>query len=183
MSVLTRKAASFARLPAFVLWRLLPTWVLLGLARLLILLVPFRRLAPRLGQLAGNTLVIPLANPAQIARARAISRLVQTTARYCPWTANCFPQAMVAHVWLLAQRLPHALYFGVNRTDSGELEAHAWVNCGPIAVTGGHSFHRFTVVGTFLSDTELSRQLCADISPLSSFPPGFRPNSADNSPR
>jgi hypothetical protein len=123
---------------------------LLGLARLMLLIVPFRRIAPWLGQNFQTAAVTPLATHSQIAQARHIGHAVQIAARYTPWKSKCLAQAMVARMLLGIKRLPYALYLGVRKDGETGLAAHAWVCTGRLAVTGDHSFGQFTVVGTFV---------------------------------
>lgn len=148
--MLARKLGTLRRLPAWVWLGLLPTWLMLGLARLLVLSVPFQRIAQVLGRHAGPLLYVPLLPPEQQHRVRQLSTMVQLMARYAPWQANCFAQAITARLWLACLRLPGAIYFGVCKLPDGSMQAHAWVCSGPVAVTGGRSFGRFTVVATFL---------------------------------
>lgn len=147
---LIRKLATFRRLPVWVRLGLLPTWLLLALARLLVLCLPFQRIAARLGNHAGPTVWVPLLPSHRQTQVRQLGTMIQLAARYAPWQANCFAQAIVARLWLGWLRVPGAIYFGVSRMPTGALHAHAWVCCGPVAVTGGHSFAQFTVVATFL---------------------------------
>ena len=118
---------------------------------MLIFTIPFQRLAPRLGVRTGIAPWVPLLTPEQTHRARLIGRLVQMTARYTFWNANCFPQAITAR-WLLGlYHVPYVFFFGLSRdaSDPAGMKAHAWVVAGPVRVTGGYSFHQFTVVGCF----------------------------------
>jgi hypothetical protein len=150
--ILLRKARTLAAQPAFVWLWLAPTWLLLGLSRATILVVPFRRLAPRIGVLTGVEPWIPLISEAQRVRAVQIARTVNTAARYTPWESNCFPQAVTARILLGLYRIPYALYFGLAKGPGhAETKAHAWVAAGPVRVTGGLSFPRFTVVGCFVA--------------------------------
>lgn len=150
--VLVRKARHFLRLPVLIQFGFVPTWLLLGLAKVLIFNVPFRRLAAKLGEHAGVAPWVPVLTTGQEFRALSIGRLVRLTARYTPWDSNCFPQAVVARWWLGLYGIPYALYFGLMRAPDGtEMKAHAWVAAGRIRVTGGTSFGQFTVVGSFVS--------------------------------
>lgn len=125
-------------------------WLMLGIARLLVLVVPFRRLAP----LLGNSLpLLPVSIPvsqgqAQVARHWA--GVIRSASRWTPWLSNCFAQALVA-CWLMRwYRVPCLLCFGLRRQD-GELQAHAWVMAGPVAVSGGNGFTEYALVGCFMS--------------------------------
>ena len=152
LRILARKARSFVGHPSLIQFGFIPTWLLLGLAKALIFIVPFRRLAAQLGEHAGVAPWVPVLTADQEARALLIGRLVRIASLYTPWDSNCFPQAVVAR-WLLGgYGIPYALYFGLMRApDSGEMKAHAWVAAGRIRVTGGSSFGQFTVVGSFVS--------------------------------
>lgn len=146
-----RKAASFLRLGAWLQLWFLPTWLLLGLARLVILTVSFRRLAPRLGTANGPHALVPLITTAQRTRAVQIGRVVRLAAGYTPWVSNCFPQAVVARLLLGLHGIPYAVYFGLSRdAQTGAMLAHAWVAAGPVCVAGGYSFNEYTVVGCFV---------------------------------
>ena len=147
---LIRKVRTFAALPAFTKVWFIPAWMALGASRAVILLVPFRTLAPRLGRTQGTAARVPLLSDAQESRAREIGRVVRLAARYTPWTSNCFPQAVVARMLLGLHRIPYAIHFGVTSGHGdAPLQAHAWVVAGRVPVTGGDSFKRYTVVGVF----------------------------------
>lgn len=148
-----RKVHAFVRLSPFEQAWFGPVWLLLGLSRLAILTVSFRRLAPLLGHRTKNPVVVPLVTEAERARARRIGRIVRLAARHTPWTSNCFPQAIAARVLLGLHGVPYALYFGLSNEGGGKtrLMAHAWVCAGPVAATGGNGFRQFTVVEAFMS--------------------------------
>jgi len=154
IGVLGRKMANFARAPLFTKLWLLPAWVLLGLGRLAVLLVPFRQIAPALGAAAGTDAQIPLLTPDQRRRALLVGRTVRMAARYAPWQANCFAQAIAASLILRLHRIPYAIFFGLRRASApasppAPIEAHAWTAAGGVAITGGYGFDSFTVVAVF----------------------------------
>jgi hypothetical protein len=148
---LLRKWFSFFKREHFFKFLFIPAWLMLGIARLAVLLVKFTNIAPFLGCSAPIT-KMPLqpciVNDSNIKRIRQISRLILTTARYCPWKANCFAQAIVARFFLGWFSLPYQIYFGLRR-DDGQLKAHAWVVSGVDYVTGGNGFTDHTVVGCY----------------------------------
>ena len=152
LRIAARKAINFFRLPLFSQLGFIPVYLLLGLAKLAIFTISFRRLAPVLGLTRPPAVWVPLISPAQEARARAISRLVTMTARYTPWESNCFPQAVAVRCLLGAFGIPYAMFFGLMReSGSQELKAHAWVAAGRVRVSGGESFSQYTAVGCFIS--------------------------------
>lgn len=150
---LHRKTVNLLSQPLFIQVWLIPVWCMLGIARLLILTLSFRRLAPRLGRRSEILPWSPLLDPAQEQRAHLIGRVVGLVAKYTPWESNCFPQAIVARVLLGLYALPYILYLGLMRDpdDPGRMKAHAWVVAGRVRVTGGASFGQYTVVGCFVS--------------------------------
>lgn len=130
-------------------------WLLLWPARLAVLTVPLRRLVRVFGTDHGVHPAIPLITDAQVEKARNIRQAIALAVRYSPKSANCYPQALVARLFLKLRGIPHGLFFGLRRDpESNAMEAHAWVMAGPLPVTGGHSFGRFTVVRSFLSGAD-----------------------------
>lgn len=135
-------------------WLLVEVSVMLGAAWLLLRVLPFRRLARRLGPLQSETSrEVP---PAQLAQAQRVRLAIARMAPRTPWESNCFPQALAAKFWLRRHDIPSTLYLGValNKPDAGApeqapMEAHAWLRCGPLIVTGERGSERFTVVARF----------------------------------
>ena len=150
-----QKVRNFRRYDPFVRAWFVPVWLGLGLARAIVLLASFRRLAPWLGQHAGAAVAVPLLDPPQQARAGLVSQTVRLAARHTPWESNCFPQAIVARALLGVYGVPYVLCFGVAREPAGPagLRAHAWVASGPVAVSGGDGFADYAVVACYASRT------------------------------
>lgn len=152
-NVIGSKLSNLLSQPLFIQRWLLPVWIMLGIAKLLIMTIPFRDLAPRLGSQSAISPWLPLLNPEQESLARLIGRVIGLAAKYTPWESNCFPQAVVARILLGFHGLPYILYFGLMRdpADPTQMKAHAWVVAGRARVTGGASFGRYAVVGCFVS--------------------------------
>lgn len=128
---------------------LLEAFLLLGLARLCIMILPFRWLAKSLGQHMKETDV--LLKPGQLPFARLIGGAVRSVANYTPWESVCLPQAVAAK-WMLARRgIPGTLYLGVMKDEAKpeKLAAHAWVRSGQSILTGARGHRQYTVVSTF----------------------------------
>ena len=152
MRVLVRRLRSGLSKPVFVLLWLIPVWLLLNLCRLLISGLSFRRLASLLGVAYGSHACIPLVTETQRLRASKIGQVVRLAARYVPWGANCYPQALAACLLLVLHRVPYCLCFGVARGPQGSrFSAHAWTAAGNVKVVGGESFSRFAVIACFVS--------------------------------
>lgn len=150
--VLVAKIRHFRALPDGTKYWLVPAWLLLGLGRAAIVVIPVRYLAYSLGARCGPYPWVPLIDVKQQQRANTIARALVVASRYTPWQSNCFPQAIAASILLRSSGLPYTLFLGVARGDSEtRYVAHAWVTSGRVCVAGGRSFGRFTVVETFAS--------------------------------
>lgn len=147
-----RKLRTAVSLPLGFTAMAIAAWLLLWPARLAVLTIPLRHLVRSFGTDHGVNPSVPLVSENQTERARKIRRAIALAVKYSPKSANCYPQALVARLFLRLRGIPHALFFGLRRApDSDAMDAHAWVMAGPLPVTGGHSFHRYTVVRSFLS--------------------------------
>jgi hypothetical protein len=123
------------------------TYILLGLARLAIKTVKFERLV---GYLGTSMVESPVEAPGpHLREARRIAWAVHTASQYTPWNSNCFPQAIAAKVLLRQRGIQSTLYLGAAFKAHAEMEAHAWLRCGRLYVTGGKGHLRFGVVGIF----------------------------------
>jgi len=114
------RALSPAQRLAFVqAWCLLPlVWVGLRVWRL-----------PRLhARLAAGTRALATPSATQMAHARAVGDAVNAAARHTPFPATCLSRSLLL-VWMLARRgVAGELRLGV-QLNSGQLAAHAWVEC------------------------------------------------------
>jgi len=122
--------------------------VSLAAARLALVFIPIKKLAPHLGAphaQSSDTFALPQAR----AQAQRVQWAVRATSRRVPWRSVCFDQAVAAK-WMLRRRaLSSTLYLGVARDAQKEMLAHAWLRCGDLYVTGAPQHQRFTVVATF----------------------------------
>jgi len=123
--------------------------VLLGVARLLVLSVPFRWLAKSLGQHMRES--AQEAASTEVALAMLVGRAVQSAANNTPWQSVCLPQAVTGQ-WMLKRRnISATLYLGVMKAEHKpeQLAAHAWLRCGSRILTGAAGHRQYTVVSTF----------------------------------
>lgn len=153
-SILVRKMRTATRQPLTVFALLPVAWTLIGLASATIALVPFRRLSTVFGRNVGTAASIPIVTPRARRRAERIGQAITIAAKYAPFRSNCLPQALVAVRLCRIARVPCAAFLGATMTDPkkpGEMSAHAWVQAGPVMLTGGAgSFHRFGTLACFL---------------------------------
>lgn len=118
----------------------------LAAARLAVRCLPMARLGPFLGRHMAES--APLAAPAQRAAALRAGRAVVALAPWLPWRCLCLEQAIAAQLMLRRRRIPSTLYLGVGRGPAA-LEAHAWLRCGELILTGAQGRERFAVVATY----------------------------------
>jgi hypothetical protein len=124
---------------------LLEALALCTIASILLKVVPFSRMAPRLGRhMAESPPHQPGATGATVSR---VSWAIAKAAKILPWKPMCLPQAVTAQ-WMLRRRsIPSTLYLGTDPAKN--YDAHAWVRVGGVIVTGGPHHTRFAVVSTF----------------------------------
>ncbi len=128
-------------------WLFLQAFLALGLARLTINTMPFARLVGHLGvQNAESPAEVP---PAHLEHARRIGWAVRAASRLTPWKSSCFPQAIAAKYLLRRRGIASTLYLGAAFRTRSELEAHAWLRCGSLYVTGGPGQTHFGTLGRF----------------------------------
>ena len=86
----------------------------------------------------------------QLRYARKVGSAIIKAAPRTPTSSNCYPQALTAW-WLLHRKsIPTTLYYGAAFDDDGtSLEAHVWLRCGPLVVTGGGPSRRFAPLTWF----------------------------------
>ncbi|MGH1579295.1 lasso peptide biosynthesis B2 protein [Planktotalea sp.] len=129
---------------------ILPAFCLLGIARLMILCLPFRGYVAVFGKRSeAKNDILALPERSQN-RARAIGKAIRMTAKRTPWHSVCLPQAICACILLRLFRIPYHTRFGVMPdTKNDMLTAHVWVTAGTCVVTGGAAHGGHTVVASF----------------------------------
>ena len=126
-------------------WLFVEAAIFVTLAGLALCIVPFRRLAPYLGRhMQGSTEKAQRADGLRLEVHRAVGR----AARYLPWPAKCFSQAIAGKLMLRRRGVASTLCLGVKKGGE-ELEAHAWLRAGGFVVTGARGMAGFTIVATF----------------------------------
>lgn len=76
---------------------------------------------------------------ADIELATRVKQAIGRTARIVPWRSDCLVQALAARHWLTRLGVPTRLRLGA-RSSGGSFrpDAHAWLLCGDLVVTGGN---------------------------------------------
>lgn len=140
---------SFVRYAILVAY-FIEAYVALGVARLLLLWMPFRRIARLFGlQLTEDELRGDLPPPAP---AQRVARAIRAAARRTPWESKCLAQAL-ACAWMLRRRgIQGTMYLGLHRApgDDRSMLAHAWLRTGNTILTGAAGHQQYTVVARFM---------------------------------
>lgn len=146
------KALSFWRMPFKYKGLFFINFLLCGLARASINLLPLRRLMPYFGQFNKTITVSTLVSTEQRRQAYLIGKSVRLAAKYTPWDSSCLTQAMVAKFWCRLYRIPYIFYIGFAKAveESSGYKAHAWITAGPVAITGGNGLADYHVVSSYV---------------------------------
>lgn len=127
---------------------LIEAWIELGGARLALLTVPFKHIAPRLGrQLPPDHPVRDLPTIPPVAR--RIGWAVDVVSRHTPWESACLAQAVAGKYMLRRRGLSSRLFLGTRRDEAGALAAHAWLQLGREIILGGGGRPTFTALSSF----------------------------------
>jgi hypothetical protein len=120
-------------------------WCLLHLAKLVILFMPFKKIASWMGNLQVESTHDLLSTRTPTIIEHAIRR----ASRYTFHSSKCYDQALSAKALLWRMGLPATIYFGLAKESENQLMAHAWVRCGESIISGKAGMERFTVVACF----------------------------------
>jgi hypothetical protein len=145
-----QRVGKFLRLSGPDRWFFAEAVISLGIARLVILMVPFRWISPFLGRhMAKSPETIQLNHMDLVKR---VSWAVQTASRHMPWKCKCLTQALAGKGMLKRYGVQSTLYLGVTKDDGEKLKPHAWLQTGHVFVTGARDMKSFTVVSTFAEE-------------------------------
>jgi hypothetical protein len=132
---------------------LVRSYLLLIVMRVLIAVFPLRWITARLG---APMLETPKEGvPAdQLRYARRVNWAIHRVSPRTPTNSNCYPQALTAWWLLRRKRIPTTFYYGAAFDDGRTaLEAHVWLRCGDLIVTGGGAHRRRFAPLTWFADT------------------------------
>ena len=118
--------------------------VALGVASLMLAVIPFRRVMALVRPAAAR----PTA-AAEEARVIALVRAaIMACARRVPWRALCLEQALASQWMLRRRRIAATVHYGVGRADD-RLQAHAWVRTSRFDVIGCENAGEFAELARF----------------------------------
>jgi hypothetical protein len=121
--------------------------IFLGLARIIILVFPFRFIARLLGSHMAESPASECYSHHETLK--TVSWVISVMSRYLPWDCKCLVQAIAAQWMLRIRGILSTLYLGVSKNDSQGLIAHAWLRSGHVTLTGSHEKKQFTVISSF----------------------------------
>ena len=114
--------------------------------RILILIVPFKRISKNLGE----TKIISHYKPKKW-EMLYIKRVYYYILKVCtktPWESKCLVQALIGRRLMYKKHIETTLFLGVCKDKDKNMIAHAWLKCGDNYVTGDIK-NEFGIVGTF----------------------------------
>lgn len=126
---------------------LVQIFLLLSLAGLANLILPFKVYARFLGEINSESSRNPQGVDWDFVD--DISRAVKNVSSVSPFDFKCLVQATVGKVFLARKKIDSTIYFGVKKDSSTNLKAHAWLRVGPKIVLGGEVADQYNVVSTF----------------------------------
>ncbi|MFT5668595.1 MAG: hypothetical protein ACI9DK_002800 [Vicingaceae bacterium] len=125
----------------------LTLFIYLFISRCLILILPFRKLAPHLGDIQKES--SKKIAPDNLQYAKELSKMIKKVSFYTPFRSLCFEQALTAKFLLNKKNIEATTYFGLNYESKSNLKAHAWTRTGNFYVTGNKGKEKFKVISTF----------------------------------
>lgn len=131
-------------------------WIVL--ARLLILLMPFSRIARHLG-LKQVEVSAPL-DAVETPELTRIEWALRAIASRMPWVSCSRAQAIAGSLLLRRRGIPSTIYLNVakGRRDAESLPARAWLRCGDTILVGEASTDRLASISAFLMMTAESAE-------------------------
>jgi Transglutaminase-like superfamily len=126
---------------------LIEAWFFLALARAILIVMPFKRIAPLLGKM--NNIELSSQSREYTTILHHIKVGILRASRFSPWRTKCFEQAIAGKAMLRMRHISSLLYLGAYKDPVNQLKAHAWLIAGDIVVTGGPNIEQYTVVSWF----------------------------------
>ncbi|NEO22845.1 MAG: lasso peptide biosynthesis B2 protein [Moorea sp. SIO4G2] len=123
------------------------TFILLGLIRLGLWLLPFQTLRRLIAKISQPSLQAQGVNQTNLSK---IVGAVNLSSRYMPGGVKCLARALTTQVLMSRCGYSPQLRIGVAKGEGGKLEAHAWVeNQGQVVIGYLRDLSRFTPLPSF----------------------------------
>jgi hypothetical protein len=122
-------------------------FIWLGLIRLILLIIPFRYIAPLLG--TQNEAVNISDVPKNKEQLDHIFWAICTAGRKTLWKSTCLVQAICGKIMLKLRKQNSTLFLGVAKEGKHGIKAHAWLSADGIIFSGTDRIDQYTVVSSF----------------------------------
>ncbi len=128
----------------------LEAYVTVGIMRVAILRVSFKRLTRSLAHHKNDIEIIPL-DDSEVQTALSVGKAISRASAYTFWESTCLAQSFTARRMLQRRGVPGVLYLGVAKDSDGKenIKAHSWSQCGDVIITGDEGHRNFTVLSVF----------------------------------
>ena len=127
----------------------LEAFIYLGVTRAVLLMVPFKYIAPFLGRQSMDLPDDPeSSDPPEWAR--RVAWAVEVAARQTPWESACLAQAITGKSMLKQYGIKTRLFLGMKKDPGGKLSAHAWLKAGHEILIGASGHETFTILSVFM---------------------------------
>lgn len=124
---------------------------ILWFCKIVVLLVPFRKVMPYLGKINGS--FRDQLTDIEKGKAGRIRHFMFMVSNNVKWNSVCLDQAMATVILLNNARIPNCICFGVKKEgNTQKLAAHAWVLCDGDILIGGNRSKSYTEVARFSKD-------------------------------
>ncbi|MDF5728084.1 MAG: lasso peptide biosynthesis B2 protein [Rhizonema sp. PD38] len=144
-----RQLRNFFRLTGSDVNLLAITFVLLGVIRLGLWLLPFRNLLKLQQKISNLDFYLPTSSKSQISISKIVWA-VNVATRYMPGGAKCLARALTTQVLMNSYGYHPELRIGVAKGEGGALEAHAWIEYqGQVAIGYITDLSRFIPLPSF----------------------------------
>lgn len=122
-------------------------FILLGIIKILILIMPFSLITQIFLQPRNKKYYL---TPKKSQLALDIGIAVTIAAKYTPWPSTCLPIGLLARILLRLCHIPNIFYIGVRYDETDEFASHAWVNVKDTTIVGNKtSFEIFKIIKQF----------------------------------
>ena len=143
------RVKKFVRLSNFEKRLFVEAYLILGLMRLAVSNVSFKRLTKKLQKSEGERVMSAL-QADTVSVAEKIGEVIRKASKNTPWESACLAQALTAEFMLKRRGIPGIFYLGVMKDESvpAKMKAHAWSKCADRVLTGA-PYEGFTVLSSF----------------------------------
>jgi hypothetical protein len=119
-------------------------WILLAVARLVLVTVSFKKIAAKLKDRESKEYRIPA--PAEL---KMITDAIIRAGSRSPWRTKCFEKALAGKMMLRRRGISSTIFFGVRKDGQQKMHAHAWMKSTGFVVTGGTGIDQYTLLSKF----------------------------------